>query len=323
MKSSSTPTYRCQKSGGSDRAFVELDGHRFYLGIYDTPESHEAYHRLLAEWAANGSHASVSREQLTIVELCARYWEHALRYYVLPDGTHTSEVHCLKQVLSILKKMYGQKCVSEFGPLALKAVRQGMIDKGWVRTRVNSQIGRLKLLFKWGVAEELVAASVYQALCAVPGLKRGRCNVPEPEPVKPVLEAQIEAVRPHVSRHVWALIQLQLLTAARSGELVRMRPIDLNTSEPVWVYRPQQHKNAYRGHERRIIIGPRAQEILRPFLAECPISAFIFNAQQAENERRAAKHAARKTPVGYGNAPGTNKVAVPKRKPGEYYTRDS
>ena len=87
------------------------------------------------------------------------------------------------------------------------------------------------------------------------------------------------------------------LTASRSGELVRMRPIDLNTAEPVWTYRPQQHKNAYRGHERRIIIGPRAQEVLRPFIAVCPLSTFIFNPQQAENERRAVQHAARKTPV--------------------------
>jgi integrase len=44
-----------------------------------------------------------------------------------------------------------------------------------------------------------------------------------------------------VSRQVWALIQLQLLTGARAGELVGMRPIDLDTSGRIWMFSPQEH----------------------------------------------------------------------------------
>ena len=33
----------------------------------------------------------------------------------------------------------------------------------------------------------------------------------------------IDAIKPFVSRQVWALVQLQLLTGARAGELVGMR----------------------------------------------------------------------------------------------------
>ena len=42
------------------------------------------------------------------------------------------------------------------------------------------------------------------------------------------------------------MVQLQRLTASRSGELVLMRMIDRNTTSRIWTYTPLNHKNAYR-----------------------------------------------------------------------------
>ena len=57
-RKSYTPSYRCQtRSIGQDLAFVVIDGRRHYLGPYDTPESRECYHRLIAEWEAAGGMA--------------------------------------------------------------------------------------------------------------------------------------------------------------------------------------------------------------------------------------------------------------------------
>ncbi len=39
------------------------------------------------------------------------------------------------------------------GPLALKAVRQDMVARGWSRKYTNSQVGHLLRIFKWAVAE--------------------------------------------------------------------------------------------------------------------------------------------------------------------------
>ena len=50
------------------------------------------------------------------------------------------------------------------------------------------------------------------------------------EPVKPVPEAFVEAVRPHVAAQIWAMIELQRLTGMRSGEVAIMRSCDLDTS---------------------------------------------------------------------------------------------
>ena len=58
-KSIKLPKYRQQKRKGRNLAFVELSGHRHYLGPYGSRESKQAYKRLLAEWLT-------TRSQMTI-----------------------------------------------------------------------------------------------------------------------------------------------------------------------------------------------------------------------------------------------------------------
>lgn len=319
-----TPNYRRQKRPSStDVAFVALNGSRHYLGPYDAAESREAYHRLLAEWTASRGQLPISRSEIAISELIVRFYRHAQYHYRRPDGSPTSEIANFKLALRPLRKLYGRSQVSEFGPRSLKAVRQEMIDRGWSRRYINHHIGRIKRMFKWAVAEELVDPSIYHGLQAVAGLALGRTDAPEGPGVKPVPEAYVEAIRPRVSRQVWAMIQLQRLTAARPGELVIMRPIDLDTTGRVWLYTPQTHKNAYRSQRRTIYMGPRAQEIVRPFLSGRPVEAFMFSPAEAEVERRAAMHASRETPLSCGNRPGTNYRRKPRKQPGECYTTDS
>lgn len=178
-------------------------------------------------------------------------------------------------------------------------------------------------MFKWGASHELVPGSVYMNLCTVEGLPRGRTAAKETDPVKPAPEAHIEAVRIHVSRQVWAMVQLQLLTGARSGELVIMRPIDIDTSANVWTYTPTSHKTAHHGHGRTVYLGPQAQAIVRPFLAGRAVDAFVFSPREAEAERRAKLHAERTTPMSCGNRPGTNRVRARRCEPGERYTPGS
>ncbi len=80
--STRTPKYRRQKSKPHDRAFVCLDSeHRTYLGRHGSRESKEAYHRLLAEWTAAGGQPPIKANELTIVELTARFWLHVESYY--------------------------------------------------------------------------------------------------------------------------------------------------------------------------------------------------------------------------------------------------
>ncbi len=312
------PKFRHHKASG--QGFVEVKGRRIYLGRFDLPETLAKYHRFVAELLSGGGLPQVEANEITVVEIIARFWEHAQVYYRKPNGTPTSEVENIRLALRPVRDLYGHTTANDFGPRALKAVRQHMVAKGNCRTYVNRHVGRVKRMFKWAVAEELIAPSVHQALQAVPGLKLGRSDAREHEPVRPVPEAHVTAIQSDVSRQIWALVQLQLHTAARAGELVVMRPIDLDTSGPIWLYQPSDHKTTHRGHDRTIYLGPRAQEIVHPFLAGRPVNAYMFSPAEADAERRARLHEQRKTPMTCGNKPGSHRQAQPKRRPGPCYT---
>lgn len=86
------PKYHRQKRKTDDIAFVELSGHRHYLGRYGTAENKQKYARLVAEWESSGHQPPVSGAEITIVELIARFWKHAQKHYRKSDGNPTSEI---------------------------------------------------------------------------------------------------------------------------------------------------------------------------------------------------------------------------------------
>ena len=164
-----------------------------------------------------------------------------------------------------------------------------MVEMGWCRTNINKQVNRIRHVFKWAASEELIDAGVYHALQTLDGLKRGRSEAHESDPVRPVPRPAVRRVRPHLPRQVRALIDLQLLSCARADELVRLRPVDLDTSGKIWKYTPPTHKTAHQGKARVIYFGPRAQQLLRLFLTPGqPIDHPVFSPRQAEADRHAA-----------------------------------
>ena len=314
------PSLRFHKASG--RAYVVLNGKAIYCGAHGTDEADARYHQVIAEWLAAGKQLPEDPNQITVKELVARFWSHAEQYYrTLTDGRN-KELEQFRLAFDPLLALYADTRAVEFGPRALKAVRRKMVDGGWCRPYVNKQINRIRHVFKWAVADELIPGSVLHALQAVPGLRKGRSDAPEPEAVKPVSMEHVEAVKPFVSRQVWAMIQLQLHTAARAGEICRMRPCDVNREGKVWVYRPREHKTAHHGHERKIFIGPRGQEILAPFLLRDP-QAYCFSPAEAETERRKRLHEQRTTPMSCGNVPGSNVKDDPRRGAGARYKTGS
>ena len=86
-----SPKYCRQKiKGNSDLAYMSLDGVRHYPGKYDTSESREPCHRLLAEWQPSGCRQATPPELVTIVELIASYWAYAQQCYAYEGGQASS-----------------------------------------------------------------------------------------------------------------------------------------------------------------------------------------------------------------------------------------
>lgn len=259
---------------------------------------------------------------ISIDEIILAYLEHAESYYV-KNGQPTSTQQHIRDALKPLHDLYGQTPANEFGPLALKAVRDRMVEmSGRCRTTINKAVAIIRRVFKWAAENELVPASVYHALQTVSGLRRGRCAAKETGRVKPAPMSLIKAVFPHVSRQVRKMVRLQLLTGMRPGEVVLMRGCDFDTMDSVWHYMPATHKTEHHDQERVICLGPKAQAIVRPFLKPDP-AAYLFSPTDAEVERRAKMHRRRKTPLSCGNRPGTNRRNHAVRSLGSRYTVSS
>jgi len=335
------PSYRKRKD--RNQALVTLTDavtkrrRDYWLGEYGTPESRERYHRLIAEWEARGrrlpdpavidSPGQSADGGPTVKEIVHEYWSWAKGYY------HVKHASGIRSALRLLREHYGETAAAAFGPRKLRLLRETMIRgdtirgsrRPWSRKYINAQVQRIRHVFKWAAAQELVPVTVYQSLCTLEPLRRGRTSARETEPVEPVPEEMLRKVLPHLSRPVRALVELQLLTGARPGELLGLRPcdIDFDAGPEIWAYRPAEHKNAFRGKERVIYFGPRAQEILRGFLVGRPTHAYLFSPAEADAERRAELHKLRKTPLSCGNRPGTNRKEAPTRSPGSRYTAAS
>jgi integrase len=298
MKSSPLrdPAYRHYKP--KDLAVVRLGGKDFYLGRYNSLESWERYHRLLAERHKGSIGAPTSPQAApippsTITQLCIGYYHHAQTYYVM-NGRPTRQVSLIRYSLKVLRQLFGSTLAKDFGPIALRTCQAEFARIGLCRNEINRRVSLIKAMFKWGVSQELVPASCWQALLAVSGLRKGRTEARESEPVGPVPEAIVERTLEHLCPTVIAMVRLQLVTAMRPGELVTMKAGDLDMSGPIWEYRPGSHKTQHHDKTRLIMIGPRGQEIIKQFLS-LDIGSYLFNPQRAHAEQMANRRARRRT----------------------------
>jgi integrase len=323
------PSYRLHKASG--QAVLTLNGKDMYLGLHGSTESKAAYDRIIAEWLANcRQHAVIpplgvapenAISDLSVNELFAAYWRFATSYYV-KNGQPTGEVENIRDAARPLTLLYGQCMASKFGPLALEAVREAMIKQGLCRNVINARVNRIRRMFKWGVSKQMVPPLVLQSLQSLAPLKKGRCNVREAAPVKPVAEENVKAILTHVSPQVTAMIQLQMLTGMRPGEVVIMRGCDITHSGKLWTYIPSSHKTEHHDRKRIIHIGPQAQKILETWMAH-DLQAYLFSPAEAEKYRRKQQHAQRRKLLSCGNCPDRYHRKRLIKMPAERYTTTS
>ena len=339
MRKGSLPSLCKRVDRGREYAAVTLTDSKtkrrrtYRLGGYATDESRERYLQLLTDWQRRGRRLPDSPRQdnqpgnaITITQLCHAYWAVTRGRY---SRSHESN---LDAAVRLLRQFHGATAVDAFGPNALRLIREAMIRgdanakpkprRPWSRSVANRFTRQIVAIFKWGVAHEMVPPAIHQALRTIEPLKRGQTTAHEPKPVRPVPDVHVDAALEHMRPQVRAMVELQRCTGMRSGEVVIMRTRDIDVSGTIWVYSPAQHKTLVHGHDRRVYLGPRAQEILRPWLRPS-LDECLFQPREAVADQLAERHAKRETPLHYGNQPGTNRKASRKYPPGERYTTDS
>lgn len=134
MPKTNIPGYRLHKATG--QAFVELGGHRYYLGKHGSKASKEEYERRIAEYLANGRKVPPTRTKsgISCKELAAHFLEWAEGYYVKNGEPTATFGHC-RTAVSLLVEHYGNESVNNFTPLSLEFLQKKWIERVMLGSR--------------------------------------------------------------------------------------------------------------------------------------------------------------------------------------------
>jgi integrase len=301
------PGYRRHATG---QGFVTLNGRNIYCGKYEDPASKLAYDRIIREWLDNGR--SLTRPEtktpgdITVNELLELFMKHAEGRYV-KNGKHTGQVWNFRMaVRAVRTSPYAETPAKDFGAVPLRRVREMIVDEGKLcRGEVNRRTKLIGQIFRWGVEQGLIPPAVAHSIREVTGLRRGQSPLRDPPRVKPVPRELVDATLPFLSAQCRAMVLLQWETGMRPGEVVLMRPRDIDQN---WDYRPSSHKTEHHQTERVIYLRPQARAILEPWLEGRGPDQYLFSAREAMDaarppsqiRRRAKKH--------------------PKKQPGDHFS---
>jgi integrase len=195
-----------------------------------------------------------------------------------------------------------------------------MVEARLSRPYINANLGRIKQFFKWAVSEKLLPSSVYESLATVGGLKKGRTEAREPDPVTPVPDFVVDATLPFLPPVVADMVRFQRLTGCRPGEVCLIRSCDEDRSGEMWQDVPESHKTEHYDRQRSIYIGPKAQQILLPYLLR-NAESYCFSPAESRRKQYARMRELRKSKVQPSQLNRCKRR--PRRTPGEHYSKDS
>jgi len=303
------------------------------LGPYGSKPSKEKYNRLLAEYFASGQSKSFGAELegFTVAQLLAAYSAYVKVTY---PNAKKGEGYKIRLAVRPLKRLYASLDAKGFGVPQWLAVRQYMIDgKNGAegrpivkpsRNHVNELMQRVTRLFRWAAGDgNLLPGSIADSLERIEPLKQGRTTAPETEGVGVVSDAIVEATLPHLPAVVRDMVKLQRLLGCRPGELCQLTPAMIDrTTGAEWEVTIMKHKTMLKGKQRFFFVGPKAQDVMLPYLLRGENDC-LFCPKESERKRREALHQERVTPTSCGNVPGSNRAKKPLVSAGKCYTSGS
>lgn len=260
------PAYVHHKPSGQAR--VRINGKDHYLGPYGSPESKLKYDDLISTLVIEGQPTATTK----LTTLLAAWWAECKRRYGKHGKGRYGNAVCWRPVIRLLRENHGKEPAESLGPATLRRTIEREADtRGWSLRYARDVLSKAKAIFKWGKNEELISSTAYERIRDVQ-IREGR----EKPPAPPVDDEVVNATLPNLTPLLAAMVRFQRLTGCRPGELVRMRPEEIDRSGDVWICSLKHHKTAHRGKTRTIYIGPRAQEILAPWLLKSAGGEYIW-----------------------------------------------
>ncbi len=275
---------------------------------------------------------------LTIGELLDQHVAWAERR-MLPvrHGKRHPDLRFLDRVRQFLEP-YLRWPITSFGPDELENVQEALCHheytrgkadnkKRYTRRGINDTVAWIHRIWEWGHGRHFVPHAFVQGLNEVKPLKMGDEKTFD-NPKRPrVTEEEFKKVLAETSSVVGHMLQLIWNTAMRPYEVCDMRPCDILQDDPdCWLYIPGRDRTPVGDHKttrfERVKVIPltaKCQAILKPRIPRWTSTDYIFSPAEAMADYMAEKAKSRKTPLGTGNRPGSNKKDHPLIKPGEHY----
>lgn len=195
-----------------------------------------------------------------------------------------------RSVLMLLAEEYPACLANDFGPVKLQEFRRKLVNTNLARSYVNQQIQRVRRMFRWGVAQELVRVETLQALNAVEGLRQGEGGR-ESKKVLPAPMHHVEQAIKASSPTIAAAIVVMSRTGMRASNACALRWDAIDRTSDIWLYRPEQHKSKHRGKLLIIPLGPVCQEYLKALPGKQP-NEYLLSPQDSaywHTEQRGTK----------------------------------
>lgn len=290
------PTYRKHSRG---IGFVEFKGKRYYFNghKFGSPESLEMYADFIRlncrPHEANQVLAPKAKTETRLYELAEKFLERAEKKY--GKAKSNSEYFAYESMLCDLVELFGSLLIRDFGPIHIEEFRQWIIDNPRIITyktgttrkidrsvaHANKLVKRIIHVLKFGVSVEMVTGEKYLACSTVEAQKTKR------KKRLPVEYKYVAAVLPHCSQVIKAMILLQWHTGVRSTNICDLTPSQIGRSgefSEVWKWTISDHKTDGLGEDLIIWIGPKAQEVVTPFL-ERASDQFCFRVEESTGRK--------------------------------------
>lgn len=340
------------KPHSSGQARIKVRGRPIYLGLFRSKASYRRYQEELDRWTREPEgdvpRAATAARVKTVAQLVARFLTEGAADYRKADGTMKREWSAFPAALRPLLALHGKTPVEDFRAKALRQVQEAMASGSWMTAEQRAanvklkkatnwckrvcdrNLIRIRTVFRWAEREELIPEGRWHNLCTIRSIDPARARVNGK--VLPVPEQDLAKTLPELRGVVRAAVELQLLTGGRPSEILGLRPGDFQRRDQVeldegftldtrglWLVELVQHKTQHHGHRRFLFFGPKAQEILAPFLAgrgdDVPLfspreAAVQFLQEAPKNATRrkgsqAPKQAGRRIHFGRGRQPGS------------------
>jgi integrase len=248
----------------------------------------------------------------SVADVLARHLHHARSFY---PASSREPVH-FARLATVVDRVCGELPAANFDCAALQQVRAVMMSGAWltdgeidVRTKKRQPIGwcrknanrmttRLRTVWRWAEANQLVPRGAWAHLRALPPVPKHDATARNTPRRRPATWDQVKAVLPLLPPIVAAMLEVQWWTGMRPGEVVEMRTDRIvrddahannggggehggSSGAGVWHYRLAHHKNDWRESagdgEQLVVLGPECQRVLAPYVSAAKNrSVYIF-----------------------------------------------